>query len=73
MIPLTPAAEIRDNPEWVEEMLQQFDASCQADKNCGPQVRLYLGPYLGPYLGTYLGTYLGPYLGPYLGLTWAPT
>ena len=37
MIPLTSASEMRDNPEWVEEMLPQFEHACIIDKNCGPQ------------------------------------
>ena len=37
MIPLTSASEMRDNPEWVEEMLPQFEQACIVDKNCGPQ------------------------------------
>ena len=32
MMPLTPAAELRDDPEWVEEMLPSFEESCSNDK-----------------------------------------
>ena len=32
MMPLTPASELRDDPQWVEEMLPSFEESCYNDK-----------------------------------------
>lgn len=31
-MPLTPASELRDDPQWVEEMLPSFEESCSNDK-----------------------------------------
>lgn len=30
-MPLTPAAELRDDPSWVKEMLPYYQASCLND------------------------------------------
>lgn len=32
LMPLTPASELRDDPQWVEEMLPSFEESCSNDK-----------------------------------------
>eukprot|EP00599_Poterioochromonas_sp_BG-1_P009041 CAMPEP_0173139988 /NCGR_PEP_ID=MMETSP1105-20130129/4598_1 /TAXON_ID=2985 /ORGANISM="Ochromonas sp., Strain BG-1" /LENGTH=938 /DNA_ID=CAMNT_0014052849 /DNA_START=75 /DNA_END=2891 /DNA_ORIENTATION=+ len=37
ILPLTPAAELRDDPSWVAEMLPKFEASCLNDPVCVEQ------------------------------------
>ena len=34
LLPFTPAAGLRDEPDWVAEMLPEFNASCSADPVC---------------------------------------
>jgi len=34
LMPLTPASELRDTPQWVEEMLPLFKESCDANPGC---------------------------------------
>jgi len=37
LMPLTPAAELRDSPSWIKEMLPSFKESCRSDPNCVDQ------------------------------------
>jgi endoglucanase Acf2 len=34
LMPLTPLAELRDNPAWMKEMLPVFQKSCESDPKC---------------------------------------
>ncbi|RYG65847.1 hypothetical protein EON64_11085 [archaeon] len=37
LLPITPAAGLRDNPNWVSEMLPIYTESCMNDTTCPEQ------------------------------------